>query len=181
MARPAGPGREALLRAGFRVAGERGLTGMSVNAVVEAAGMAKGAFYQHFADRRAFVVALHRNYHDELTRLVMAAVDGIEPGAARLTAGLHAYLDACAATEGTRGMLIQARTELDLIDETRSRNAQIVQLCIPDVAAVGWSDPEPITRMMVAMIGDVGLHELFDGRRHDRLRAAVLELVVRSP
>jgi TetR/AcrR family transcriptional repressor of nem operon len=97
-----------------------------------------------------------------------------------LSAGMHAYLDACAATEGTRGMLIQARTELDLLDETRSRNDLIVELCIPDVAAAGWPDPEPITRMMIAMIGDVCLHEMFDGRRHDRLRDAVLELVVRD-
>lgn len=70
MPRPAEPGRSALLRAGAEVATERGLKGLSVNAVVDAAGMAKGSFYHHFPDRRSYVIALHREYHDAIDAAV---------------------------------------------------------------------------------------------------------------
>ena len=55
--------REALLDAGVAVAEEQGLAGLSVNRVVARAGVAKGTFYVHFADRDGFVDALHSRFH----------------------------------------------------------------------------------------------------------------------
>ena len=86
MARPAEPGRNALLSAGFEVAAARGLAGLSVNAVVDTAGMAKGSFYNHFPTRRDYLVALHRDYHERLNADVAEAIGDMAPGAARLSA-----------------------------------------------------------------------------------------------
>ncbi|MER6943064.1 TetR/AcrR family transcriptional regulator [Nonomuraea sp. NPDC000554] len=181
MARPAGPGREALLRAGLHVAQERGLTGMSVNAVVEAAGMSKGNFYQHFTDRRDFLRALHRLYHDEAEQRLVAAVGHLPPGRQRLIQGITFHLDMCLETRATRAMLVQARTDADLFDEMRARNDHIAALVVHDLAAIGWDPPEPVARMMVTMVGDVSLEELFDGHRRDDLRDAFFQLLLREP
>ena len=78
MARPAEPGRNALLSAGFEVAAARGLAGLSVNAVVDTAGMAKGSFYNHFPTRRDYLVALHRDYHERLNADVAEAIGDAE-------------------------------------------------------------------------------------------------------
>ena len=70
--------REHLVDAGLRLAEDTGLAGMSVNLIVEKAGVAKGTFFHHFTDRAGFLVAVHREFHDRLLpRLVQAAVEVI--------------------------------------------------------------------------------------------------------
>jgi AcrR family transcriptional regulator len=46
--------REALLGAGRRLFAQRDVDGVSVDEIVEAAAVAKGSFYNHFADKDAF-------------------------------------------------------------------------------------------------------------------------------
>src|SRR5262245_54238783 len=76
--------REALLDAGVAVAELHGLAGMSVNRVVAQAGVAKGTFYVHFADREAFVDALHGRFYARVGEAVAAAVGEAPPGPERL-------------------------------------------------------------------------------------------------
>src|ERR1700745_3945512 len=78
--------REALIDAGLRLAESTGLAGLSVNLIVQEAGVAKGTFFHHFGDRASYLLALHREFHDRLTVQVQAAIDGIPPGSRRLTA-----------------------------------------------------------------------------------------------
>ncbi|WP_431964768.1 TetR/AcrR family transcriptional regulator [Nocardia sp. bgisy134] len=180
MPRPAEPGRTALLTAGARVAEDKGLRGLSINAVVELAGMAKGTFYHHFSDRRSYVVALHRRYHDELAQTVAAAIADLPPGPERLRAGVAAYLDACLATRGTKAFLAQSRTDTDLLDEVHARNQLAAAAIEPDLGALGWPDPAAIAHLLVAMIAEIALTELYgEGPRAD-LRAAAL-LMIESP
>lgn len=177
MARPAGPGRTALINAGIAVAEQRGLAGLSVNAVVDAAGMAKGSFYQHFADRRDFLVALHRHYHDGLTVRLLDAVGDLPPGRERIRIGLYTWLDAMRDAAGTVALLLAARTDPNLFEETRARNRQSVELIAPDIAALGWDPPEPVAHMLVAMISHILVEEHYDGGPRDDLRTAALRLV----
>src|SRR5438309_11809579 len=76
--------RELLLAAGVAVAGREGLAGLSVNRVVAEAGVAKGTFYVHFADREAFVDALHKRFHERVLAAVAEATEGVAPGAEQL-------------------------------------------------------------------------------------------------
>src|ERR1700751_6027937 len=68
--------REALLDAGVAVAARDGLAGLSVNRVVDEAGVAKGTFYVHFADREAFVDALHARFHERVEQAAARATGG---------------------------------------------------------------------------------------------------------
>ncbi|WP_118135638.1 TetR/AcrR family transcriptional regulator [Oceanicella sp. SM1341] len=54
--------RRALLRAGLEALTERGFTGVSVDEILQAAGLPKGAFYHHFAGKEAFGLALIAAY-----------------------------------------------------------------------------------------------------------------------
>ncbi|MEV0461924.1 TetR/AcrR family transcriptional regulator [Nocardia tengchongensis] len=181
MPRPAEPGRNALLAAGADVAARAGLAGLSVNAVVHAAGMAKGTFYHHFPDRRSYVVALHRRYHDELTGLVLAAVGELGTGRARLHAGLTAYLDACLATRGTKAFLAQSRTDADLLDEVTGRNQLVAAMIAPDLETLGWADPTAVAQLVIAMVAEIALAELYSGAARPELRAALTAMIERTP
>jgi AcrR family transcriptional regulator len=180
VARPAEPGRTALLDAGCGLGDEQGLPGLSVNAVTARAGMAKGSFYQHFPDRRSYLVALHRRYHDQLEAVVLAAVAGLPTGLERIRVGLSAFLDACLRSAGTKALLVQARTDADLFSEVAARNAQFAALVVPDLAAIGWDPAEPVATLLVAMAADITYHELSAGGPRPQLRAALLALVDRS-
>jgi AcrR family transcriptional regulator len=72
-----------------------GLDGLSVNLLVENAGVSKRTFFHHLGDRTSYLVELHRGFHDKLGAEMLSAVDGIAPGPERLTRGSASYLDAC--------------------------------------------------------------------------------------
>ena len=74
---------QLLLDAGMAVAEREGLAGLSVNRVVAEAGVAKGTFYVHFADREAFVDALHARFHDRVEAEVAAATSRTPVGPER--------------------------------------------------------------------------------------------------
>src|ERR1700740_475100 len=103
--------REALVDAGLRLAERTGLAGLSVNLIVQEAGVAKGTFFHHFGDRASYLLALHREFHDRWTIQVQAAIDGIPPGSRRLTAVATTYLDGCLRDRGVRALLLEARAE----------------------------------------------------------------------
>ncbi|GAB0101605.1 hypothetical protein JMUB6875_05690 [Nocardia sp. JMUB6875] len=181
MPKPAEPGRNALLDAGAEVAARTGLRGLSVNAVVAAAGMAKGSFYHHFPDRRSYVIALHRRYHEELTAAIFAAVGDRPPGRDRLRAGITVYLDACLRTRGTKAFLAQSRTDTDLLDEVTTRNLSFAAVIAPDLTALGWADSAAVAHLVIAMAAETALAELYSAAPRPELRAALTALIERTP
>ena len=78
--------RANLIETGLVLAEDLGLEGLSVNAVVAAAGVSKGTFFHHFPDRVSYLVALHRRFHDVLFEEVTAAIGDLTPGKDRLAA-----------------------------------------------------------------------------------------------
>lgn len=62
--------REALLAAGLALFGERGYDGASVEEIAQRAGVAVGAFYQHFASKRQLVLVLMARLLHEAGSLV---------------------------------------------------------------------------------------------------------------
>jgi TetR/AcrR family transcriptional repressor of nem operon len=106
---------QTLLDAGVAVAEREGLGGLSVNRVVAQAGVAKGTFYVHFADREAFVDALHEAFHERVRGAVAAATAGVPAGAERLVRGVEAYLDVCLADRAIKALALEARAAAQLL------------------------------------------------------------------
>jgi AcrR family transcriptional regulator len=169
--------RKALTDAGLAIADESGLTRVSVNQIVAAAGVAKGSFFHHFGDRAAFLVELHRTYHDRLAALVTAATENLPPGRDHLLAGTRAYLDGCRQDKGTRALLVEARAEPALPAEVARRNEQFTDLAAPDFAAMGWSRPTQAARLWVVMAAEVAVAESAAGTPLPELRAALTDYV----
>jgi TetR/AcrR family transcriptional repressor of nem operon len=157
--------REALLDAGAVVAGGHGLGGLSVNRVVVEAGVAKGTFYVHFADREAFVDALHERFHGDVQKAVGAAVAEVPVGAERLVAGAEAYLDICLANKAVKALALEVRSDPALMASMAARHDRFVAAAVPSFKAMGWPDPSAASQLLAAMTAEIAIRELDAGRR----------------
>lgn len=167
------PTREALLNAGVVVAEEHGLAGLSVNRVVEQAGVAKGTFYVHFTDRAAFVDALHERFHQRVAEAVAAATEGMRPGAERIIRGAEAYLDVCLANRGVKALALEARSDPALAQSMAVRHERFAATAIPDLKAMRWPDPSATAQLLAAMTSEVSVREFDAGRRLPASRRAL--------
>jgi TetR/AcrR family transcriptional regulator, transcriptional repressor for nem operon len=156
---------QTLLDAGVAVAEREGLGGLSVNRVVAQAGVAKGTFYVHFADREAFVDALHEAFHERVRGAVAAATAGVPAGAERLVRGVEAYLDVCLADRAIKALALEARTDAALTASMSARHERFAASGEPSFRAMGWPDARAAARLLAAMTSEIAIRELEAGRR----------------
>ncbi len=157
--------REALLDAGAAVAEQRGLAGLSVAAVTQHAGLAKGTFYVHFADRDAFIDALHQRFYARVSDAVAGAVHGLKPGRELLLTAIDAYLDVCLQNRAVKALVLETRAKGELTTTMRQREALFADLAQPSLAAMGVEPAAISARLLVAMTSEAALIELEAGRR----------------
>ncbi len=167
--------RLALLDAGATLAEQHGLAGLSVSAVTAQAGVAKGTFYLYFADRNAFIDALHRRFYDHISEVVAEAVRGLHPGRELLLSAIDAYLDACLANQAVKALVFETRTQGELTTMMEQREQLFAILAQPSLSAMGMT-PAPIAaRLFVAMTSEVALIEMEAGHEvpgaRDTIRA----------
>jgi TetR/AcrR family transcriptional regulator, transcriptional repressor for nem operon len=157
--------RELLLEAGAEVAAAEGLAGLSVNRVVAAAGVAKGTFYVHFADREAFVDALHERFHARVAEAVDEATGDLAPGAEQIWRGAEAYLDVCLEYPAIKALALEARTEGALTASMAGRHDRFTAAAVPGFRAMGWPDARAASQLLAAMTAEIAIRELDAGRR----------------
>jgi TetR/AcrR family transcriptional repressor of nem operon len=176
MADDAHPTRAALLSAGLALAESGSLAATSVDHVTRAAGVSKGTFYVHFADRAAYLAALHRAFYAEIGVRIEEVLRAHPPGADRLRAAASTYLDTCLGARGVKAMLLDIRSEPAIADQVRGNAAGFAAATGADFAALGAPRPQAAARLFVAMVQEVALAELQSGGVDDDLRAALWHL-----
>ena len=153
--------------------------GLSVNLLVEEAGVSKGTFFHHFGDRSSYVIELHREFHDRLFEQMRAAMRGHEPGADRLDAIARTYLDTCLQHRGVRALLLEARADPQVAEEILARNSASAAEVLDDFRALGWPDPQQTARLWVGLVAEVALLEHAASHRDAKLRRALTHLTHR--
>jgi TetR/AcrR family transcriptional repressor of nem operon len=171
------PTRHALLDSGLTLAERVALSALSVDEIVRGAGVAKGTFYVHFKDRTAYLVAMHRQFHDQLYAAIIGQVGDRPPGRERLRWGTVAYLDACLKARGVKAMLAQARGLPEIGREVAAANDRFARSIEPDLQALDSAHPLDAARLFVAMVAEVALLELQAGASLRSLRAALFGYV----
>ncbi len=173
MARDGRATRERLLDAGLLLADKAALSALRVDAVVEAAAVAKGTFYVHFATREDYLAALHGRFHDRLAGRIELAVAGQAPGMERLLRGSLAYLDGCCEQQGIKAMLLGARAEPLIRQAVSAQNARFAALATEEFKAVDWPAPPHAARLWVGMVAEAAIAESEAGRKLPPLRQAL--------
>jgi len=81
--------RAALVAAGFDLLAAKPVDAIPIDEVVATAGVAKGSFFNHFADKQAFAAALATEVRLELEGQVGRANDGIVDPIERIAGGMR--------------------------------------------------------------------------------------------
>jgi TetR/AcrR family transcriptional repressor of nem operon len=171
------PTRVALLDAGIALAAELPLAKLSVDRIVQRAGVAKGTFYLHFADRSAFAVALYKRFHELLEHSLAEARQGKEPGPERLRSTISTYLDTSLSRREARALLFDAHADPAVSDEVHQAEEQFAKWAAADLKASGVEHSRETARLLAAATSEAARTELSRGRRQPNLRAALLALV----
>jgi len=87
---------EAILKAGRRLFGDRGFAATTIDDIAEAAQVAKGAVYHHFATKEAVFAAVFDAVSRDLVAEIDRAVRTEKDVLAAIVAGTQHYFAACA-------------------------------------------------------------------------------------
>lgn len=169
--------REALLEAGVAVAERAGLRGMTVDAVTREAGVAKGTFYVYFADRNAFIDALHQRFYARVNEAVGGSVAHLADGLEKQLAAIDAYLDVCLDNLAVKALVLETRSQPGLTTTVEERQELFARLSEPNYRAMGASNARVAARLSVAMTSEIALLELEAGRRTPSARRTLRAFV----
>ena len=83
--------RGELVAAAEQLVAKRGLDAISIDEITEAADVAKGTFYTHFADKGDLAAAIANRIRIELEEKITAANEGVDDAAVRMANGLSTF------------------------------------------------------------------------------------------
>ena len=167
--------RSALVDAGLRLAEDGGMSGLSANRVVTEAGVSKGTFFHHFGGRAAYLVEVHRTFHDRIAEEVRAAAAALPRGKERLLAATTTYLDVCLRQRGVRALLFEARSEAAVVEEIGRRNEISAAFLVNDFRAMDRPHPLECARLWVGMTREAAVIEFDAGGAVPAVRQALEE------
>lgn len=101
--------RAALIAAGFELLVDRPIDAIPIDDVVAQAGVAKGSFFNHFADKQAFANAIATEVRLELEALVTRANSGITNPVERIASGMRVAAEFALAQPKRTAVLLRAQ------------------------------------------------------------------------
>jgi len=104
--------RRALIDAARTLFAEHGFADTATEAVVQAAGVTRGALYHHFKDKTALFRAVYEDLEEQLVMQVAASVGNVRDPLRVLKKGAEAFLDACLDPAVTRVVLLEGPSVL---------------------------------------------------------------------
>jgi AcrR family transcriptional regulator len=113
--------REALLRAGRTLFAERDVDGVSVDEIVEAAAVAKGSFYNHFADKDVFAREIAAAARREVEARVNEVNAGVQDPALALARALCVFVRFAMEHRDSARTLWRLNTGATLVDAPINR------------------------------------------------------------
>ena len=104
--------RKALLRVARRLFARHGYAATGTDEVVRQAGVTRGALYYHFKDKEALFAAVFEEVERQIARKIQRAAVSRRDVWEGLSAGCHAFLDACCEPSIRRIALLDAPSVL---------------------------------------------------------------------
>jgi AcrR family transcriptional regulator len=97
-----------LLQVAREMFAAEGFQAVPAEALVQAAGLTRGALYHHFGGKDGLFAALYEQIQREVTERIEAAAGQQPDAGSALRAGCHAFLECCVDPEIQRIMLLDA-------------------------------------------------------------------------
>jgi AcrR family transcriptional regulator len=154
---------EAILKAGRRLFGERGFAATTIDDIAEAARVAKGAVYHHFATKEAVFEAVFDQVSLDLVQEVDRAARTEKDVLAAMVAGTQHYFAACAKGPTGRIILRDGPAVLGW-ERWREIDAQHFGGKIPlaltaamDAGLIARQPVEPLTRLLLGAVTEAAV------------------------
>lgn len=101
--------RAALIAAGFELLVERPIDAIPIDDVVAKAGVAKGSFFNHFADKQDFANAIATEVRLEVEALITKANDGVANPVERIAGGMRVAAEFAMAQPKRSAVLLSSQ------------------------------------------------------------------------
>ena len=162
--------RSALLTAGLELLAERPIDAVAIDEIVSRAGVAKGSFFNHFADKCGFSVAVAQHVRAALEERVGAAnADEADP-VMRLAGGMRVGIEFALEDRIRAIIMLRGMQDATRIDHELNRG---VRADIDAAVAAGLTRPEAVGSGMRYWLGlcQVSMLNVLE-RNPDRAEAA---------
>jgi AcrR family transcriptional regulator len=180
--------KDALVQAARPLFAAHGFGNVSTEAIVQAAGVTRGAMYHQFADKAELFAEVFETVEAEVTSRIAAAVaaGGATDPIEVMKIGAGIWLDACAEPEVQRIVLMESPAVLgwERWREIGLRHGLgLVQGLIAQGISVGRIPEQPVEPLAHVLIGALDEAALYIARAGDRVQAradigAVLDRLV---
>jgi AcrR family transcriptional regulator len=150
--------RDALVRAGRELFGQRGFRETSVDDLARAARVTTGALYHHFPTKTALFEAVFEHAHGELMAASMAAAQEASDDLDELARGFEAFLDAVLEPDLQRILILDGPAVLGParyteLDERYAFAVIVAALrAATDAGTLRVGDPETVTRLLLGAL-----------------------------
>jgi AcrR family transcriptional regulator len=164
--------RAALLRAGADLLAERSIEAIPVNDIVDRAGVAKGSFFNHFADKDDFAAAIAADIRRAIEGRVGVANEGVGDPAMRVGRGVCAYVDFALSQPREARIMLRASAGTACADHPLNSGlrADLAAGCASDRFHIGGVEAGVLYVIGICQMLLAGLME----RRSDRAGAVAL-------
>jgi AcrR family transcriptional regulator len=163
MAERAAETRQALLSAARELFGKRGFAAVGTVEIVRAARLTRGALYHHFASKEDLFRAVYEAAEAELVEQIAATALATGSPVEALSAGAHAFLDACEDPAVRQITLIDAPAVLGW-EQWREIGTRyglgLVQSTLEaamDSGAIARQPVRPLAHLLLGSIDEAGL------------------------
>ncbi|AHH15212.1 putative transcriptional regulator, TetR family [Nocardia nova SH22a] len=168
--------RDALVAAARPLFARTGFSEVSVEAIVRAASVSRGALYHHFTDKNELFAAVLEEIESEVAdRIRAAAADGADADPIDvMRSGAAAFLDACAEPEIHRIMLVDAPAVLGWVRWTEisaQNNMGLIQDLLAQSIETGRIPVQPVDPLAHTLLGALREAALYLARSEDTARA----------
>lgn len=182
--------REALVAAGRSLFAAQGFAAVGTEAIVQAAGVTRGALYHHFADKTELFAAVFEAVEMQVIAEIGAAIAAAAPGDPVETMRLatSAWLDASAEPGIRRIALLEAPSVLGVMrwrEITARYGMGMTQALLAQAMAAGRIAPQPVEPLAHVLLGALREAALYLAYAADQTQArrevgAVLDALVSS-
>lgn len=150
--------RAALLGVARRLFARRGYPDVSVDEIVQAAGLTKGALYHHFKDKQELFRGVVEQIQQAIRDRLIAAAARPGDGLAQLRAGCHTYLDVCTEDEVGRIVVLDSPAVLGWEAWCKVNREYGLGFFVERLRAIRGDDPaiEPNAQMLLGALNVAG-------------------------
>jgi AcrR family transcriptional regulator len=164
--------RQRLIAAARTLFAERGYPGVATEAIVQAAGVTRGALYHQFRDKAALFAAVGETIQAEIAHRITAGAqaDGPSDPMTALQAGVRRFLEVCADPAVERILLLDGPAVLgwqawrELADRY---GLGLLQHALQDAIDAGAITPQPVVPLAHVLLGALDECALYVARAAD--------------